>query len=114
MTEKTTKMSDSKQDPVNLEQLAQEEARLKAFQGTDHVSPVATGKIFTAVSLYGVAVDFGLAILVPLLAAIYGGRWLAERYGRPSIVPLAIVLALAISAVAIYKQILSLKRKVGL
>ena len=114
MIEKTTKTSDPEQDPVDFEQLAQEETRLKAFQGTDHVSPVAAGKIFTAVSLYGVAVDFGLAILVPLLAAIYGGRWLAERFDRPSMVPLAIVLALAVSVVAIYKQILSLKRKAGL
>ncbi len=114
MIEKTTKISDTTQNPVDMEQLAQEEARLKAFTGTDHASPVATGKMFVAVSLYGAAVDFGLAILVPLLAAVYGGRWLAERIGHPSIVPLAIVLALAISAVAIYKQILSLKRKAGL
>lgn len=97
--------------PVDLAKLREEEERLKAFQGEGHVSPKTTGRMFNAVSLYGVAVDFGIALLLPLLAGVYGGKWLAARTGDKGYVVGGIVLALVVSAVSIYRQILHLKRK---
>lgn len=97
--------------PVDMAKLQEEEERLKAFQAADHVSAKATGRMFSAVSLYGVAIDFGIALLLPLLAGVYGGKWLAGRTGDKGYVVGGIVLALVVSAVSIYKQIINLKRK---
>lgn len=108
MSEKDQKPTDF---PVDLAKLKEEEERLKAFQGANHASPKATGKMFRAVSLYGVAVDFGIALLLPLLAGVYGGKWLAARTGDTGYVIGGIVLALCVSAISIYRQILNLKRK---
>ncbi len=97
--------------PVDLVKLQEEEDRLKAFQGADHVSPKTTGRMFHAVSLYGVAVDFGIALLLPLLAGVYAGKWLTARTGDEGYTVGGIVLALLVSAVSIWRQILNLKRK---
>jgi O-antigen/teichoic acid export membrane protein len=96
----------------DLEKIHDEEERLKAFQASGHLSKKATGSMFGAVSMYGVAVDFGLAIFIPLLVAVYFGKWIAEKTGMAWLIPVCILLALTISAVSIYRQIINLKKKI--
>jgi hypothetical protein len=96
----------------DLDKIREERERLKKFQAEGHVPEKSAQKMFNAVSMYGVAVDFGLAILVPLLLAVYGGRWLVDRTGTKVYLPLAIVAAIIISAAIVTRQIINLKKKI--
>lgn len=102
---------DPEGQPPDLEKIRSEKARLEQFQASDHVSEKTKSKMFSAVSMYGVAIDFGLALFIPLLAGIYLGKWLNSKFSTEWAIPACILLALLVSAVTIYKQILRLKVK---
>lgn len=95
----------------DMEKLKVEQERLEQFKNSDHVAPKKTGKLFGAVSMYGVAVDFGLAIFVPLIACIYLAKFLTSRTGDIWYFPVGIVVAISISSVTIYRQVINLKKK---
>lgn len=109
-----TNQANQESKEPDIKKIHDEEERLKAFQSSGHLSKKTTGNMFGAVSMYGVAVDFGLAIFIPLLIAVYFGRWLVARTGHSGLLPLCLVVALAISAVSIYRQIINLKKKLKL
>lgn len=62
-------------------------------------------KIYDAVSMYSVAIDFAFIIAVPLIAFVYIGRWADQRYNTKYLVLIGILIGLTISTVGIAKQI---------
>jgi hypothetical protein len=97
--------------PPDMEKLKVEQERLEKFKNSDHVAPKKTGKLFGAVSMYGVAVDFGLAIFVPLIICIYLAKFLANKTGDVWYFPVGIFIAISVSSVTIYRQVINLKKK---
>lgn len=59
--------------------------------------------------LIEIGFDFAAYIAVPLLAFIYGGKWLDTRYGTHFFVLIGLLLALTLSSYLIYKKIKSIK-----
>lgn len=55
--------------------------------------------------LIGIAGEFGYLIAVPLLIAIFVGKWLDGRFGTRYFVLIGLGIALGISSFAIYKSI---------
>lgn len=53
--------------------------------------------------------DFAAYLAVPLLAFIYGGKWLDARYHHKFFVIIGIFLALGLSSYLIYKKIKNIK-----
>lgn len=95
----------------DMEKIRVEQERLEKFKNSDHVAPKKTGKLFGAVSMYGVAVDFGLAIFVPLIICIYLAKFLTSKTGDVWYFPVGIVIAISVSSVTIYRQVINLKKK---
>lgn len=76
-------------------------------------SPQAGGSLKQGPSLgllVSAATDFAVSIAVPLLVFTYLGRWLDRKFGTQLFVVAGILLALALSSYAIYKQIRKLSK----
>ncbi len=96
---------------MSLEELHKERLELEeAKKATSGVNPNV--KLFNAMSMFNVAVDFGLIIALPLVAGVYLGKWLDSRYGTKYMVLIAILVAIFISAVGLYKQINKLSKQI--
>ena len=93
-------------DELHKERLELEEAK----KATSGVNPNV--KLFNAMSMFSVAGDFGLIIALPLIVAVYLGRWLDTRYGTKYFILVAILFALFISVVGLYKQITKLSKQI--
>ncbi len=59
--------------------------------------------------LMEIGFDFAAYIAIPLLAFIYGGKWLDRRYGTKFFVIIGIFLALGSSSYLIYKKVKGIK-----
>lgn len=96
---------------LSLEELHKEQDELRAAKkATSGVNPNV--KLFNAMSMFSVAVDFGLIIAIPLVGAVYLGRWLDSRYGTKHYILVCLFAALFISSVGIYKQIIKLSKQI--
>ena len=60
--------------------------------------------------MFEAGMEFAFLIAVPLVAGIFGGKWLDRKYNHHFFVVIGILLGLAISVIAIYKRILDYKR----
>lgn len=110
-----SKKSDSNEHDSNrpfrmsLDQLHQEQAELKAAKiATGGVKP--SQNLFNAMSMFNVGMDFALIIALPLIAFIYLGNWLDQKYSTKYFVLIGILLAVFISAVGVYRQIQKLSK----
>ncbi len=98
----------------DLEKIKTEQKRLLEFQSSDHASKKKTDGMFGAVSLYMVAMEFFVLIVVPLGLFLWLGLKLQAKWGQDWPVLVAIFLALAVSSMSIYKHIVRLKKKLKL
>lgn len=95
---------------MTLDELHQEQLELKeAKKITSGIKP--SQRLFGAVSMYSVAVDFGMIISLPLVAGVLIGRYLDTKYNTKYFVIIGILSALTISVVGLTKQIIKLKEK---
>lgn len=60
--------------------------------------------------LVELGIEFALIIALPLIAFIYGGKWLDQKYNTKLFVVAGILLALALSCYMIYKKINDVKK----
>lgn len=90
---------------VTLSQLHKQEQDLKDAQEVTKGEAKGSKKMFDALSMYSVAIDFALMIGVPLALFVYLGRWADRRFNTKYLVLIGILLALATSSVAIYSHI---------
>ena len=67
-------------------------------------------KRFTSAKALGIATEFGLIIIIPLLAFGYLGKWLDHRYHQNFFVFLGIVLAITTSGLWFFKIIRELMK----
>lgn len=96
---------------LSLEDLHRERAELEAAKkATSGVNPNA--KLFSAMSMFNVGVDFALLIALPLIVAVYVGRWLDARYGTQHYVLIGILGAIFVSAVSVYRQVIKLSKQI--
>lgn len=56
------------------------------------------------------SLDFGFIIVIPLLAGVYGGKWLDQKMSTDYFVLIGIFLALFSSGYLIYKHIKKLNK----
>lgn len=96
--------------PIDLETLHREEEELREAKRA--TNPKQSPKIFNAMSMISVGIDFAVMIAAPLIIFIYAGTWLDTRKGTKYWVIVGIVLALVTSTVGIRKQIIKLKDKI--
>ena len=96
---------------LSLDELHREQEELKAAKkAMGGVNPNL--KLFSAMSMFNVGVDFALLIALPLVVAVYLGRWLDTRYSTKHYVLICILAAIFISAVGIYKQVMKLSKQI--
>ena len=55
--------------------------------------------------MFAFAFDFAVIIALPLLAFIYLGKWLDQKYSTEYFVLVGILVAIALSAFLIYKRL---------
>lgn len=98
----------------DIERLEEERRRLEDFKKIEQpLSSSSQTKMFKAVSLYGVAIDFALAIIIPLVALLFLGQWVAKKTGAEWVIIVFLFLAITVSSFSIYKQIINLKKKMN-
>ncbi len=91
---------------ISLDELHKQEKELEDAQKATSGNPTTSSqKVFKAVSLYGVAIDFALIIAVPLILLILLGKFLDERYETKFFVLIGLVVALVISVIGLKNQI---------
>ena len=59
--------------------------------------------------LFELGVEFAFIIALPLLAFIYGGKWLDAKTGHNFYVIIGILLAIALSSYMIYRKIVEVR-----
>ncbi len=64
----------------------------------------------TIMKVYGFAIQFGFVIALPLLAFIYIGKYLNERYDSKYFVLIGILLALTLTIIWITKRINQIRK----
>lgn len=90
---------------IPLDQVRKQVKELKdAVQVFEETNPKSK-RIFNAISMYSVAMEFAFIIAFPLIAFVLIGRWADARYGTKYIVVIGIFLGLSTSVVGITKQI---------
>ncbi len=55
--------------------------------------------------LFELGIEFAVILALPLIAFIYGGRWLDSKYDTKIFVVAGILLALTLSSYMIYRKI---------
>jgi uncharacterized membrane protein YqjE len=90
---------------VSLDELHKQSTELKAAKEAMQGDSKGSSRLFKAVSMYGVAMDFALTLAVPLVIFIFLGKWADEKFNTKYIVIIGIFLAIATSTVAITKQV---------
>lgn len=88
---------------ITLDQLHKEQAELKEAREISEKNPGP--KLLNAMSMLSVALDFALMIAVPLVAFIFLGRWLDNKYNQKFFVLIGLGLAMVISVMSISKQV---------
>lgn len=95
---------------VSLEDLHQQESDLKEAQKVTSGNPTtASQKVFKAVSLYGVAIDFALIIAIPLIVLAILGKYLDNRYNTKFFILIGLFIAIIVSVIGIKNQIKKLQ-----
>jgi hypothetical protein len=95
---------------LSLEDLKREEEELKQAQDLMHKK--GSPKLINAMSMVSVGFDFALTLALPLIIFAYIGKKLDEKMGTNYIVIIGILVALAVSSIAIAKQIKKLSKLV--
>lgn len=106
------KKTDSEQYVVpgrlSLDELHKQEKELLEAKQVSEKNGKGPARLFNAMSMYSVAMDFALILAIPLIVFIYLGRWADKKYGTSYLVIVGILLAIATSSYGIYKQITKL------
>jgi len=90
---------------ISLEDLHKQSQELKAAKEAMSGKGRGSERMFKAVSMYSVAIDFALILALPLVAFIFIGRWADNRFGTRYLVVVGILLAIATSSMAVARQI---------
>ncbi len=87
---------------INLDELHREELELKDAQEVTH--PKKSPKLLNAMSMVSVGLDFAVILAAPLIIGIYVGKYIDTRMGTKYWVIVCLLVAMATSAVGIYRQ----------
>lgn len=110
---KETKQNTEANKPLGLDmdRLKKNESNLKTAQKA--MSPKTEGASWLgAAYMLNIAFEFAIILAVPLIAAVFIGRWLEAKYNNHTYSILTLVAALVVSAVGIAVDIKKLSRKV--
>lgn len=97
---------------IPLSEVKKQVKELKEAKQAFEESNPKSKRIFDAVSMYSVAVDFAFMIAVPLIAFVFLGKWVDAKFETKYFVVVGIVLGIATSAIAIGQQIKKLSKQV--
>lgn len=100
-----------KNEGVDLERLRQNAADLKNAQ-TQLAPKTKDQGMLGAAFMLSTAVEFAIILAVPLIGAVFLGRWLTAKYHSPAYSVFALLAALALSAAAIALDIKKLSKKI--
>lgn len=100
----------SKPFRLSMEELQKQKQEILKSRDLEKKSNPKTKTVFNAVSMYGVAVDFALLIAIPLIVFILLGKWADQKFGKNYFIVIGLLTAIAISTLAIYKQINKLSK----
>ena len=103
--------SGEKNEGVDLERLRQNAANLKIAQAEQKPKTEDRG-ILGAAFMLSTAVEFAIILAVPLIGAVFLGRWLTAKYHSSAYSVFALLAALAFSAAAIALDIKKLSKKI--
>jgi len=59
--------------------------------------------------LFEIGIEFAVILALPLIAFIYGGQWLDQKYDTKIFVVAGILLALSLSSYLVYRKIKTVK-----
>jgi hypothetical protein len=90
---------------ISLDELHKQEKDLVEAQKATSGNATASQKVFKAVSLYGVAIDFALIIAIPLIILVWLGKFLDTKYQTNFFVLIGLAVALTVSIVGLKNQI---------
>ncbi len=93
---------------IDIDKLHEEQAHLKQAQQISKIDPKQN--IFNAMSMFTVAMDFGLSLALPLLFVAFVGKWLNEKFDSQYFILIGLPIAFAVSSISIYKQIKKLQK----
>jgi hypothetical protein len=78
-------------------------------QNPEKPDPSQIQKVFGVLMLEA-GVEFAFLIAAPLVAGLWAGKWLDNKYNQNFYVIVGILLGLTVSAMAIYKRINNFKK----
>ncbi len=90
---------------ISLDELHKQENDLKEAQKATSGNATSSQKIFKAVSLYGVAIDFALIIAIPLIVLVWVGKFLDDKYETKFFILIGLAIALIVSIIGLKNQI---------
>lgn len=107
MPETDNKKTDDSLVPnrIPLSEVRKQAEELREARQAFEASNPKSQRLFNAVSMYSVAIDFALMIAIPLIGFVFLGRWADNKFNTKYLVLIGIVLGIATSAIAIGKQI---------
>lgn len=112
MTEETKQnMEANSPSGLDMDRLKNNKNNLKTAQ--EAMAPKTEGSSWlSAAYMLNIAFEFAVILAVPLIAAVFIGRWLEAKYHNHIYSILSLVVALVVSAVGIAVDIKKLSKKV--
>ena len=96
---------------IPLSEVRKQAEELKQAREAFEANNPKSKRIFNAVSMYSVAIDFAFMIAIPLIAFVFLGRWVDAKFNTKYFVLIGILLGISTSAVAVGKQIKKLSQQ---